>query len=241
MTDALKEVLKDNEAGLAEVTKYEADLANSNATTTATQGKLNDAIGSRDKAKNENILFRNKFNVDNSQEINDEFLDTIGAKKTADIAKIETGYQTKIADMAKDFNSKEAAFNATLTSMSMDSAITEATLGAGITDNPIMAQAFRAELHKGAVVKDGVITYMGENDIPVMDNGKPMTVKGKIETMKSDTAYDVFFGKVVKGGTGGTGGAGGGHATTKRSEMTPAQKGAYISKYGSEKYNGLEY
>ena len=239
MTDALKELLKDNTEMLAEVVGIESSLANATTTSTLIQEKLNTAIGTRDKAKNENTLFRSKFNVDSSQEINDEFLETIGAKKDVDVKKIEDNYMAKFQEQATVNDTQVNALNQKMKTMAMDMAIRQASEGQGVTDNPILAKAFREELHAGAVEKDGSIVYMGDNDLPVLVNGKPMTVSDKIANMKGDDTFDVFFGKTVSSGTGGSGG-GSGNVKTSKSKMTRDEQTAYMKEHGAEKYHALE-
>ncbi len=231
MFDLSKTALKDNPSALAELTSAEGTITTQEQSLSATTGKLTDSIKSRDKAKNENILFRNKFGVDNSQEINDEFLETIGAKKTADIKKIEEKYKAELEKSATALTDQKTSFDTRLKASAMKAALAEVAASAGLATNPHLVEAFQHELGKGASLgDDGTITYQDDNGVPQFYEGKPLTVATRIEQMKQVETNDVFFGSTTSQGTGNTGG-GGGNAPAGVSRKSLLADNAAMSDY----------
>lgn len=74
----------------------------------------------------------------------------------------------------------------------------------------------------------------------VRDDGSPMQIPQLIEELRSNEEFGrAFEGKGSAGS--GMGGGGGGRATKKRSEMSLAEKTAYVEKYGNDAYQKLPF
>ena len=241
MLKLTKEALKDNPEALAEVTAYMSTNATLQESLTATTGKLTDTIKGRDKAKNENLLVRKKFNLEDTKEINDEWLETIGARKTEDIKKLEEKWSTENKKLNDQLSENQTLYDAKIKTLTIDSALAKISATAGLSKNPILIKSFQEAIRQGAIIgDDGNITYQDENNVPQFHDGKPMTVEGKIAQMKSNEANDVYFDSSTKGGTGGSGGAGGKGGVTKAQLADDnAERGAYIAKHGADAFHAL--
>lgn len=81
-------------------------------------------------------------------------------------------------------------------------------------------------------------------DVRLGKDGKPLTIRDRLTELREDPIFGKAFNAPSRSG-GGSGGDNGGKGAddiapkSYRNEMTTDQKGAYISKYGIEKFNAL--
>jgi len=197
MTDALKKLIGDNTALLAEVETYEG-TATSNAERVqtlerATLESTNDRKALRDMVRKvtgvtdltEEALIA-KFTG------GDDALKSEVASLQERLQTVTTDYDDLGAKHTKEINGMK--MNDMLRGMGIDNDVWNETAFGAISDLML----------NGATYDNGVFTYKGEDGATVFgDNGKALTVEEKVIQLKNDESVYQF--KPVTGGGGGQG------------------------------------
>ena len=203
----------------------------------AYEGKFNEAVQTRDKAKGKLKEISGVFGVDSDELTTDKLKELIKTAKADDASKAE------IANLQKLLADKEAEYSDKLTqseSRFRDKLIEVeiAKLGAGndvVNDRAL--QIVINSLKDCATIDNGNIVYRDANGTTIRNgSGQPLSIAEKMAQFKADVNNSFLF-KATSNGGGGTSTSGnGGNGSKKRSEMSHAEKGKYIKEHGEEAY-----
>ncbi len=249
----LREMLKDNNEASAIVTEIEATMMQNTGRIkdleTQSQhsiNEMNEAIASRDKIRG---VVKDELGIT-------EF--TVDAVRS----KLEN-YASEDAIAARDAQFQELKANSALKIEGLEAQVRKGdTTMAGmklklaIAGTDIMGQTkgeYANDMLMGWIAQDatfdeeGAIQYKGSSGETIYnENGNPLTLDDRINSIKSDPARDfVFQSRFLQGGgapterqiTGPAGSAAGG--SFKRTTMSADEKHQYVEKYGMDAYNTL--
>ena len=204
----------------------------------AYEGKFNEAVQTRDKAKGKLKEISGVFGVDSDE------LTTDKLKELIKTAKGDDGSKAEIANLQKLLADKEAEYSDKLTqaeSRFRDKLIEVeiAKLGAGndvVNDRAL--QLVIESLKDGATIDNGNIVYRDANGTTIRNSntGQPLSIAEKMAQFKADVNNSFLFKATSNGGGGTPTGGNGGNGSKKRSEMSHAEKGKYIKEHGEEAY-----
>ena len=203
----------------------------------AYEGKFNEAVQTRDKAKGKLKDISGVFGIDSDELTTDKLKELIKTAKSDDASKAE------IANLQKLLADKEAEYSDKLTqseSRFRDKLIEVeiAKLGAGndvVNDRAL--QLVIESLKDGATIDNGNIVYRDANGTTIRNgSGQPLSISEKMAQFKADVNNSFLFKATSNGGGGTPTGGNGGNGSKKRSEMSHAEKGKYIKEHGEEAY-----
>ncbi|WP_067176992.1 hypothetical protein [Sulfurospirillum sp. UCH001] len=202
----------------------------------AYEGKFNEAVQTRDKAKERIKSISNGLGVE-ADDLTIEQIKEVFKLKADDYSKAE------IANLQKLLADKEAEYSDKLTqseSRFRDKLIEVeiAKLGAGndvVNDRAL--QLVIESLKDGATIDNGNIVYRDANGTTIRNgSGQPLSISEKMAQFKADVNNSFLFKATSNGGGGTPTGGNGGNGSKKRSEMSHAEKGKYIKEHGEEAY-----
>ena len=202
----------------------------------AYEGKFNEAVQTRDKAKSKLKEISSVFGVEADELTPDKLKELIKTAKGDDASKAE------IANLQKLLESTQNEYNQKLTqseAMFKDKLIEVeiAKLGAG--NDVVNDRALKLvidSLKDGATIDNGEIIYRDASGATIRNaSGRPLSIAEKMAQFKADTSNSFLF-KATSNGGGGSQNSNGGGGSLKRSEMSHSQKAEYISKHGQDAF-----
>lgn len=200
----------------------------------AYEGKFNEAVQTRDKAKGKLKEISGVFGIDSYELTTDKLKELIKTAKADDASKAE------IANLQKLLADKEAEYSDKLTqseSRFRDKLIEVeiAKLGAGndvVNDRAL--QLVIESLKDGATIDNGNIVYRDANGTTIRNgSGQPLSIAEKMAQFKADVNNSFLF-KSTSNGGGGTppnGSGGNGSKTVKVDDDKQARINAINAKY----------
>ena len=201
----------------------------------AYEGKFNEAVQTRDKAKGKLKEISGVFGVDSDELTTDKLKELIKTAKADDASKAE------IANLQKLLADKEAEYSDKLTqseSRFRDKLIEVeiAKLGAGndvVNDRAL--QLVIESLKDGATIDNGNIVYRDANGTTIRNSntGQPLSIAEKMAQFKADVNNSFLF-KTTSNGGGGTppnGNGGNNSKTVKVDDDKQARINAINAKY----------
>ena len=203
----------------------------------AYEGKFNEAVQTRDKAKGKLKEISGVFGIDSDELTTDKLKELIKTAKADDASKAE------IANLQKLLADKEAEFSDKLTqseSRFRDKLIEVeiAKLGAGndvVNDRAL--KLIIESLKDGATIDNGEIVYRDSSGVTLRNgSGQPLSISEKMAQFKADANNSFLFKPTTQGGGGSHNGGNGGSGSQNRSKMTHAEKGKFIKEHGEEAY-----
>ena len=203
------------------------------------EGKFNEAVQTRDKAKSKLKDISGLFGVDSEELTTDKLKELLKTAKGDDASKAEIENLTKlIAQKENEYNSNLNDYKAKFTDKLIEVEI--AKLGAGndvVNDRAL--QLVIESLKNGATIDDGNIVYRDANGATLRNgNGQPLSIAEKMAQFKSDQSNSFLF-KATSNGGGGSQSSNGGAGSKNRSSMIHAEKGKFIQEHGEEAYLNL--
>ena len=146
--------------------------------------------------------------------INDETvsarLKELGSSDSAkELAKKLSEKETEIESIQRDAEAKITDYRISAEADTALNAISET-----LSDDPILRNVFKDQLRKSIGVNDGQVLPMqtvGDQQIPIMSDGKPLSLSEYAQQMISGDEYKSFRKASVKPGGGSTGGTGDGN------------------------------
>lgn len=202
----------------------------------AYEGKFNEAVQTRDKAKGKLKEISGVFGVDSEELTIDKLKELIKTAKGDDASKAEiANLQKMLSDKEAEFGDKlsqsEARFRDKLIEVEI------AKLGAGndvVNDKAL--KLIIESLKDGATIDNGDIIYRDANGATLRNgSGQPLSIAEKMAQFKADTSNSFLF-KATSNGGGGSGNSNGGSGSQNRSKMSHAEKGKFIKEHGEEAY-----
>ena len=213
----LKEVAKNTEESFnslkEESTRYKSEFER--------------AIEKRDKVKN--IVKQSLGIEDVSEESLQEAISKLGTNDTKQLQELlnetKTQYEAKISDYEQKLRDKEINF-AILQSGALDG-----------VKSKVAKQLIIDELKAGATLKDGSLVYLDENESIIFGNdGKPVSVVDKVQSLYNNDDYKSFF--PIKNG-GGKQGDNGGYGAKDLSKLSRKEKAELMAKLSPAEYQKL--
>lgn len=180
----------------------------------AYEGKFNEAVSTRDKAKGKLKEISGVFGVDSEELTTDKLKELIKTAKgddasKAEIANLQKMLSDKEAEYGDKLNQSEARFRDKLIEVEI------AKLGAGndVVNDKALKLVIES-LKEGATIDNGDIIYRDANGATIRSgSGQPLSIAEKMAQFKSDTSNSFLF-KATSNGGGGSGNSNGGGAKT---------------------------
>lgn len=212
MFKTLLELLKDNQEALAEAKKIQSNYDTLSSEVATLEAKLNEAITKRDKYKRFTKSVKNKLNIEEGEELNDDTLNTkfnsILDSKEKDISEKEKIYKLEIEKLEKEIEkSKEEAqqevvrVNKNVLDSKLELELYKTTTGINAV-NKKASQIIIDELKNGATFEDGKIVYKDKDGTTIRKNGVALTLSQKLEDIKSSEDYSFLFKSNASSGSG---------------------------------------
>ena len=204
----------------------------------AYEGKFNEAVQTRDKAKSKLKDISGLFGIDSEELTTDKLKELLKTAKGDDASKAEIENLTKlIAQKENEYNSSLNDYKAKFTDKLIEVEI--AKLGAGndvVNDRAL--QLVIESLKDGATIDNGNIVYRDANGTTIRNSntGQPLSIAEKMAQFKADQSNSFLFKATSNGGGGTPPNGNGGLGSKKRSEMSHAEKGKFIQEHGEEAY-----
>ena len=199
------------------------------------EGKFNEAVQTRDKAKGKLKEISGVFGVDSEELTTDklkELLKTANGDDAskAEIANLQKMLSDKEAEYGDKLNQSEARFRDKLIEVEI------AKLGAGndvVNDRAL--QLVIESLKDGATIDNGNIVYRDANGTTIRNSntGQPLSIAEKMAKFKADQSNSFLF-KATSNGGGGTppnGNGGNNSKTVKVDDDKQARINAINAKY----------
>lgn len=203
----------------------------------AYEGKFNEAVQTRDKAKERIKSISNGLGVEADDLTIDQIKEVFKLKaddySKAEIANLQKLLADKEAEYSDKLTQSESRFRDKLIEVEI------AKLGAGndvVNDRAL--QLVIESLKDGATIDNGNIVYRDANGTTIRNSntGQPLSIAEKMAQFKADVNNSFLFKATSNGGGGTPTGGNGGNGSKKRSEMSHAEKGKYIKEHGEEAY-----
>ena len=198
------------------------------------EGKFNEAVQTRDKAKGKLKDISGLFGIDSEELTTDKLKELLKTAKGDDASKAEIENLTKlIAQKENEYNSNLNDYKAKFTDKLIEVEI--AKLGAGndvVNDRAL--QLVIESLKDGATIDNGNIVYRDANGTTIRNgSGQPLSISEKMAQFKADVNNSFLF-KSTSNGGGGTppnGSGGNGSKTVKVDDDKQARINAINAKY----------
>lgn len=200
----------------------------------AYEGKFNEAVQTRDKAKGKLKDISGLFGIDSEELTTDKLKELLKTAKGDDASKAEIDNLTKlIAQKENEYTSRLNDYKAKFTDKLIEVEI--AKLGAGNdVVNERALQLVIESLKNGATIDDGNIVYRDANGATLRNGtGQPLSIAEKMAQFKADQSNSFLF-KATSNGGGGTppsGNGGNGSKTVKVDDDKQARINAINAKY----------
>lgn len=201
----------------------------------AYEGKFNEAVQTRDKAKSKLKDISGLFGIDSEELTTDKLKELLKTAKGDDASKAEIENLTKlIAQKENEYNSSLNDYKAKFTDKLIEVEI--AKLGAGndvVNDRAL--QLVIESLKDGATIDNGNIVYRDANGTTIRNSntGQPLSIAEKMAQFKADQSNSFLF-KATSNGGGGTppnGNGGNNSKTVKVDDDKQARINAINAKY----------
>lgn len=198
------------------------------------EGKFNEAVQTRDKAKGKLKEISGVFGIDSDELTTDKLKELIKTAKADDASKAEiANLQKLLADKEAEYSDKlsqsESRFRDKLIEVEI------AKLGAGndvVNDRAL--QLVIESLKDGATIDNGNIVYRDANGTTIRNgSGQPLSIAEKMAQFKADQSNSFLF-KATSNGGGGTppnGNGGNNSKTVKVDDDKQARINAINAKY----------
>ena len=167
------------------------------------EGKFNEAVQTRDKAKSKLKDISGLFGVDSEELTTDKLKELLKTAKGDDASKAEIENLTKlIAQKENEYTSSLNDYKAKFTDKLIEVEI--AKLGAGNdVANDKALQIVIESLKDGATIENGYIVYRDANGTTIRNgSGQPLSIAEKMAQFKSDISNSFLFKKTTNGGGG---------------------------------------
>lgn len=205
--------------------------------------QVTDITTTRDKFKTGNTLVKDLLGLEavNEDSINEALAKFKGNKGdealTAEIANLKD----LLSKSTTENQSLTQSYESKISTMALDNEIANSGVGANVV-NEAMFGIVTGLIKQGAAYDNGKIVYKNEDGSTVYGADKqPLTLSGRMETLKTDPNYAGLFKPVGNSGGGApTGDTPGASGALKRSVMTHSEKGDFIAKNGEAAYFKLD-
>lgn len=203
----------------------------------AYEGKFNEAVQTRDKAKGKLKDISGLFGIDSEELTTDKLKELLKTAKGDDASKAEIENLTKlIAQKENEYNSNLNDYKAKFTDKLIEVEIAKLGAGNDVVNDKALKLIIES-LKDGATIDNGNIVYRDANGATLRNgSGQPLSIAEKMAQFKADQSNSFLFKATSNGGGGTPTGGNGGNGSKKRSEMSHAEKGKYIKEHGEEAY-----
>jgi len=242
MFEKIKALVGDNTEALQEITAVEEAVKQNVETINTLERKVADISETRDKYKAGNSLVKSVLGVDAvNEDTLKEAIKTLKDGKSDDMSMAEIkNLKDLLAKATDEKQSITSQYESKLQNMALDNAIFNAGLGANVA-NEEMYNIVAGIVRNGAVFDNGEVVYKNADGSTVYgSDNKPLTIKSKIEQIKSDANYAGLFKPDTASGSGTSPRQGDNKSreTISRSNFeskTPIEKSEFIKNGGTIK------
>ena len=205
----------------------------------AYEGKFNEAVQTRDKAKGKLKEISGVFGVDSEELTTDKLKELIKTAKGDDASKAEiANLQKMLSDKEAEYGDKLSQSEARFRDKIIEVEIAKLGAGNDVVNDKALKLIIES-LKEGATIDNGDIVYRDANGATVRNgSGQPLSIAEKMAQFKADVSNSFLF-KATASGGGGSQSNNGGAGSKKRSEMSHAEKGKFIQEHGEQSYLNL--
>lgn len=205
------------------ITQFKPQFEKTVSDLTAYEGRFNEAVQTRDKAKGKLKEISSVFGVEADELTPDKLKEMIKTAKGDDASKAEIANLQKLLESTQnEYNQKLTQSEAMFKDKLIEVEIAKLGVGKNLIDDKDAVDFALGYLKKGATLDDnGEIVYRDENGL-VMRNpstGRPLSIGEKIERLRSEKTF--LFKATSNGGGGSQHSSGGGGIDI--SKMTPSE------------------
>lgn len=218
------------------ITQFKPQFEKTVSDLTAYEGRFNEAVQTRDKAKGKLKEISSVFGIEADELTPDKLKEMIKTAKSDDASKAEIANLQKLLESTQnEYNQKLTQSEAMLKDKLIEVEI--AKLGAG--NDVVNDRALKLvidSLKDGATIDNGEIIYRDASGATIRNaSGRPLSIAEKMAQFKADTNNSFLF-KATSNGGGGSQNSSGGGGSLRRGEMNHSQKAEYISKHGQDAF-----
>jgi len=230
----LKEVIGDNTEALELVRSLEGVQSSLTDRVSFLEKDSKSAFDKRDKAIGELKEAKELLGLD---DLTEETLKALKKPKDDSAELLNLQSLLEQANTAKV--GIEDSFNSFKQGVVLDKAITEAGVSSNVA-NPEMFKIVKNLLQDGAKVIDNQVIYLNQDGTTMYNEGKPVTIADRVNSIASDEAYAGLFKPKGSGGSGSKGNTGGVNTpSVDLSKLNTSEKGKLMSELGHDKYMTL--
>lgn len=212
MFEALEQQLEGNEAALTELQKVKENYTNLSGEVGTLEAKLNDSISKRDKFKGFSQIVKSKLGFEEGEELSEDTITAKinslleGTKKEGD--NKSNIYKAEIAKLEEELGRQKGSFEQEINVYKNDMLNTQIDLQLfknSAQINAVNAKAHEmimSELKKGVSFEDGKLIFKNEDGTTARKNGVPLTLKDRIEDLRSNEDLAFLFKSDAKSGSG---------------------------------------
>ena len=207
----------------------------------AYEGKFNEAVQTRDKAKGKLKEISGVFGIDSDELTTDKLKELIKTAKADDASKAEIENLTKlIAQKENEFSEKIANQEARFKEKIIETEIAKSGLLSVIGDDKETIEIAMGLVKKGSILDEkGAVSFLGEDGLIQRNGtGQPLTISDRVNEFLNSGIGRRLRNATSNGG-GGSQSSNGGSGSKNRSSMTHAEKGKFIQEHGEEAYLNL--
>lgn len=228
-------LIGENEDAMELAKQLEASMNELTSKVNSQELKIQDTIQSRDKVKDKLKLFKEKTGIEEiTAETIEEFLKVKPDEKTA----LEiNNLKDQLEKAVQERSDIEDTYKMKMSDLVLKTELNKTGLAQQAL-NPESYQLLEGLVLNGASYTDeGKIVFKNTDGTTSFVDGREMTLQDKVDSLISNGAYSGLLKPTGNGGSG-TASQNDGYASNslRRSEMSHAEKGKYISEHGEEAY-----
>jgi hypothetical protein len=232
--ETLEKLLEGNQEAIEFVQSTQETVTSLSERVNNQERKIEDIIQSRDKVKQRLGLIKQKLGI---EEVTEEALEKAMAIEPDEKVKAEIdNYKSEIDNLRKQQNEIQSKFAEEKAQMKIGNEILNSGVGSEAA-TPEAAELLSSLLIKGATVDDsGNVVYKNSDGTTMLKDGKPVSVKDRLNELRTNNGYAGLFKSLVTGGSGGPGSGKEASRNVDVSKMNPAQKAELITEIGQDAY-----
>lgn len=157
--------------------------------------------GDLEKFKQGNSLVKSKLGIEQLNEDSlGEALSRLSKNSNNNDEEI-TNLKSMIDKLNNEKTTLSTEYESKISNVQLDNLIANTTAGAGIQSDEAF-NTVKTLLKMGVVVEDGNAVYKDNGKTVFDSNNQPMTLQGKLESIKTNPIYAGFFGRETRSGGG---------------------------------------
>jgi chromosome segregation ATPase len=208
----LKTLVGDNKEALAEIGKIETNYNTLSQEVSTFEAKLNDIKQSRDKYKAKLAAFKKNLGFEEGEEISEEKISEKLGKVKGEVkqeaSEVEKQLRAEIAQLEKTIEELKGTYETKI--QEKDKTVLEKQIDLELyktssdlnTINKKAHEIVLKELKKGLSFEEGKLVYKNEDGTTLRKNGVAMSLKEKLEEIKSSEDYSFLFKSEAQSGSG---------------------------------------